>query len=481
MHYAYSAECLLLYGRYAITVNGAFIPPQYPPGLPLIISIFYLLLGISEETAVFTIAFFGIIGIPLTYLFTKELLKNKTAGLVSAILLSVSPLQWFYSTTIMSDVVAMFFGTASLYLLLKGDNTGKKRFFILSGLFMGYAVSIHLTCVLFIAIAFTFEIYRKGVKFLKTFDFPLLGVSTFAAMTPFLAYTIWLYNTSNIFVGYQAWMGTGSFLSSFSIHYVPTNFTFFLQVLYANFMPLMNLPSEHYLFLPTFASIFFLIGFIFLVYEKRWLEVTLLTTWIVAFLAFFLIFYVPDTRYLLPALPAFITLASYGLVRSYNIVSTRIRTVQRVPILRAFVVIMIIVIALPSLVIGYSQVEPRHSQPNPSEIMAVWVRNNLPPTAVIINGAAEYVIYYCQRYDIYGWTSININEAPYSALPLIFNYISEGRQVYAICDTVTQALWMSQWDELKSNTNLNFTLFSIIPETNIIVYRVTNCLNSSQG
>jgi hypothetical protein len=141
----------------------------------------------------------------------------------------------------------------------------------------------------------------------------------------------------------------------------------------------------------------------------------------------------------------------------------------------------IIVIALPSLVVGYCFVEPRHSQPSPSAIMAVWVRNNLPPTAIIINGAAEYVIYYCQRYDIYGWTSININEAPYSELPLIFNYISEGRQVYAICDTVTQALWMSQWDELKNNINLNFTFFSIIPETNIIVYRVTNSLDSSQG
>jgi 4-amino-4-deoxy-L-arabinose transferase-like glycosyltransferase len=481
MHYAYSAECLLVYGRYAITVNGAFIPPQYPPGLPFIISIFYLLLGISEETAVLTIAFFGILGIPLTYLFTKELFKSKTAGLASAILLSVSPLQWFYSTTIMSDVVAMFFGTASLYLLLKGDNTGKKRFFILSGLFMGYAVSIHLTCILFIAIAFAFQMYRKGVKFLRTFDFLLLAVSSFAAMIPFLAYTIWLYNTSNILVGYQAWMGTRVFLSSFSILNVPTNFAFFLHVLYANFMPLVNLPSEHYLFLPTFASIFFLIGFIFLLYDKRWLEVILLTTWIVAFFAFFLVFYVPDTRYLLPALPAFITLASYGLVRSYNVLSTRIKTDLRLGMLRAFLIISIIVIALPSLVVGYSFVEPRHSQPNPSETMAVWVRNNLPPTAIVINGAAEYVIYYCQRYDIYGWTSININEAPYSSLPLIFNYISEGRQVYAICDTVTQALWMSQWDELKNNTNLHFTFFSIIPETNIIVYRVTNALNSTQG
>ena len=481
MHYAYSAECLLVYGRYAITVNGAFIPPQYPPGLPLIISIFYFLLGISEETAVLTVAFFGIIGIPLTYLFTKELLKSRTAGLVSAVLLSVSPLHWLYSTTIMSDVVAMFFGTASLYLLLKGDNTGKKRFFILSGLFMGYAVSIHLTCVLFIAIAFTFEMYRKGIKFLKTFDFLLLGVSTLAAMIPYIAYTMWLYTTSNILVGYQAWMGTGGFLSSFSILNVPTNFTFFLHVLYANIMPFVNLPSEHYLFLPTFASIFFLIGFVFLVYEKRWLEVTLLTTWILAFLVFFLVFYVPDTRYLLPALPAFIILASYGLVRSYNILSTRIRTNQRLAILHAFVIISIIVIALPSFVVGYSFVEPRHSQPSPSAIMAVWVRNNLSPTAIIINGAAEYVIYYCQRYDINGWTSININEAPYSELPLIFNYISEGRQVYAILDTVTQALWMSQWDELKNNPNLNFTFFSMIPETNIIVYRVTNGPNSSQG
>jgi 4-amino-4-deoxy-L-arabinose transferase-like glycosyltransferase len=481
MHYAYSAECLLVYGRYAITVNGAFIPPQYPPGLPLIISVFYLLLGISEETAVLAVAFFGIIGIPLTYLFTKELLKSKAAGLVSAVLLSVSPLHWLYSTTIMSDVVAMFFGAAGLYLLLKGDNTGKKRFFILSGLFLGYAVSIHLTCILFIAIAFVFQMYLEGFKFLKTYDFLLLAVSSFAAMIPYIAYTIWLYNTSNILVGYQAWMGTGTFLSSFSINNVPTNFTFFLHVLYSNFMPFVNLPSEHYLFLPTFASIFCLTGLIFLVYEKRWLEITLLTTWIVAFFAFFLIFYVPDTRYLLPALPAFVILASYGLVRSYNILSTRIRTNQRLAILHAFVIISIIVIALPSLVVGYCFVEPRHSQPSPSAIMAVWVRNNLPPTAIIINGAAEYVIYYCQRYDIYGWTSININEAPYSELPLIFNYISEGRQVYAICDTVTQALWMSQWDELKNNINLNFTFFSIIPETNIIVYRVTNSLDSSQG
>lgn len=481
MHYAYSAECLLVYGRYAITVNGAFIPPQYPPGLPFIISIFYLLLGISEETAVVTVAFFGIIGIPLVYLFTRELLKSKTAGLVSAVLLSVSPLSWLYSTTIMSDVVAMFFGTVSLYLLLRGDNTGKKRFFILSGLFMGYAVSIHLTCILFIAIALVFQMYREGYKFLKTFDFLLLGVSSLAAMIPFIAYTVWLYSTSNIVVGYQAWMGTGTFLSSFGIHYVPTNFTFFLHVLYDNFVPLANLPSEHYLFLPTFASIFFLIGFVFLAYEKRWLEVTLLTTWILAFFAFFLIFYVPDTRYLLPALPAFIMLASYGLVRSCNVLSTRIRTGQRPATLQASLMIIIIVIALPSLAIGYSFVQPRHSQPNPTEIMAVWVRNNLPPTAIIINGASEYVIYYCQRYDIYGWTSININEAPTSELPLILNYISEGRQVYAICDTVTQALWMSQWDELKNNTNLNFTFLSTIPETNIPVYRVTNAVNSSQG
>jgi 4-amino-4-deoxy-L-arabinose transferase-like glycosyltransferase len=481
MHYAYSADVLLTYGRYAITVNGSFIPPQYPPGLPLIISLFYLLLGMSEETAVLTIAFFGIISIPLMYLFTKELLKSNAAGLVSAVLLFVSPLHWFYSTTIMSDVVAMFFGTASLYLLLKGDNTGKKRFFILSGVFMGYALSIHLTCILFIAIALGFQMYRKGFKFFRTFDFLLLGVSEFVAMIPFLAYTVWLYNASNIFVGYQVWMGTGGFLSSFSVHNVPTNFTFFLKVLYANFMPLVNLPSEHYLFLPTFASIFFLIGFIFLLYEKRWLEVILLTTWIVAFLAFFLIFYVPDTRYLLPALPAFIILASYGLVRSCNILSKRIRNNHRLAILQAFLIISIIVIALPSLVVGYSFVEPRHIQPSSSEIMAVWIRNNLPPTAIIINGAGEYVIYYCQRYDIYGWTSININEAPYSALPLIFKYLSEGRQVYAVLDTVTQTLWMFQWNKLKNNTNLNFTLFSIIPETNIIVYKVTNSPNSNQG
>jgi len=468
MHYAYGAECLLKYGRYVIPVNGFFTPPQYPFGLPLIISVFYLFLGMNEEAARLTVTSFGILSILVVYLFTKELLKSEAVGLISALFLSLSPLHWFYSTTIMSDVASMFFGTVSLYLLLKGAKTEKKRFFILSGLLMGCSVSVHLSNTLFYVVAFAFLIYYKGFKFLRSVDFLLFEISSFVAMVPFLAYTGWLYNTFHVFFGYQMWMGPESFARAFSLSNVFHNFPFLLWVL---FLPSVNVPNEHYLFLPASASFFFVAGYIFLLREKQRAEALLLTAWLMAFLTFFLIFCVPDTRYLLPALPAFTALVSYGLLRLYHVILEKLdRADQRLTVLpKVFLVASLLVITLPSAVAGYSLIEPRHSQPNPDKMMAVWIRDNVPKEAIIINGAGEYIIYYCQRYDIYGWKSIHVIHA-IADIPSILNYILEGHPVYAVFDAVTQALYVSQFDELKNN--LNFSYFAIIPETNIVVYRV---------
>jgi len=468
MHYAYGAECLLKYGRYAIPVNGFFTPPQYPFGLPLIISVSYIFLGISEEAARLTVASFGVTGILLVYLFTKELLESEAAGLVSALFLSLSSLHWFYSTTVMSDVVNMFFGTASLYLLLKAAKTGDKRFFILSGLLMGYSISVHLSNMLFYVVALIFLLYSKGLKFLRSVDFELFCVSSLVAMVPFLAYTRWLYNTFGVFFGYQMWMGPESFARAFSLNNVFPNLAFLLQVL---FWPSVNLPNEHYLLLSAPASFFFLAGYVFLLWKKRLLEAVLLTVWLAVFLTFFLIFYVPDTRYLLPALPAFIALASYGLIRIYCALAERIEKANQkaLTLPKIFIIASLLVIALPSTSVGYSLIETRHSQPNPDKMMAVWVRDNLPKEAIVINGAGEYVIYYCQRYDIYGWRSIHVIHAV-ADIPSVINYLSEEHKVYAVFDAVTQALYVPQFDELMRN--FNFTFFGTVPGTNIVVYRV---------
>jgi len=98
---AYSAECILKYGRYAVPANGVFIPPQYPFGFPLLTTVFCLLFGISEEAAKYCMAFYGFIAIPLIDLLSIRVFNDKRVGIVTATFLAVCPLHWFYSTAVM--------------------------------------------------------------------------------------------------------------------------------------------------------------------------------------------------------------------------------------------------------------------------------------------------------------------------------------------------------------------------------------------
>ena len=107
----------------------------------------FRLVGTTIQTARSTAALVGIGTVPLFYLLMRQLFP-KTAHrpsramipLVSTLLLAVSYWHVVYSRLGIEPVLVPLFGTLALYSLVRARNSGRRAFFILTGLFLGLAL-----------------------------------------------------------------------------------------------------------------------------------------------------------------------------------------------------------------------------------------------------------------------------------------------------------------------------------------------------
>ena len=84
--------------------------------------------GTSEILLRFSSAIFGIAIIPLTYIVAKKLYKNdKIVGIISAILVTVSPLMIYYSIEVRMYMMVTFLAVLSMNYLLDFDKKGDKK------------------------------------------------------------------------------------------------------------------------------------------------------------------------------------------------------------------------------------------------------------------------------------------------------------------------------------------------------------------
>ena len=107
-----------------------------PPVYAWLTAITFKLFGFTAFWGRFWAAIFGIAGIGLTYLFAKEIYNERT-GLLSALILVVSPLYVVLSKMALVDIVLTFFITLSLYFFyLAYKNPSDKKWFFLMYLAM---------------------------------------------------------------------------------------------------------------------------------------------------------------------------------------------------------------------------------------------------------------------------------------------------------------------------------------------------------
>lgn len=109
----------------------------------------------SAEFAVnFSSALFGALSIPLVYLLSNALIKNRFVAFSSAILYSTTPIFLSVSTFANSHSLSVFLVLLSLHFLIKSIKSIKKSFAIYSGISLGASFLVRETNVLLLPSAF---------------------------------------------------------------------------------------------------------------------------------------------------------------------------------------------------------------------------------------------------------------------------------------------------------------------------------------
>ncbi len=135
--------------------------------------------GTSEILLRFSSVIFGVATIPLTYIVAKKLYKNdKIVGIISAILVAVSPLMVYYSIEVRMYMMVTFLAVLSMNYLLDFDAKGDKKslikllvtntlipYLLIGGIVFNIGQAIAYTLYLFLAQKEETEKIRKYLTY----------------------------------------------------------------------------------------------------------------------------------------------------------------------------------------------------------------------------------------------------------------------------------------------------------------------------
>ena len=108
-------------------MNGEFNPPLFY----LFESIMITLGGVSEFTLRFLPSIFGLLTIPIVYLISKELTKNKNLSYLNTFIFTILPFNIYYSIEARCYTLALLLFTVGFYYYTKEDYKKSFIFFIL--------------------------------------------------------------------------------------------------------------------------------------------------------------------------------------------------------------------------------------------------------------------------------------------------------------------------------------------------------------
>ncbi len=245
-------------------------------------------------------------GIIIVTYFLGKTLFNERVGLISAILLSVFPLFLFYTTQYGPDIPLTFFVSSSILFFIKGEQNPKirKRFYFLSGLFMGFAYITKITFAVFFPLYLIYIIKKilEDKKFHRDYLFLLIGLLMVFILENVYYHTItdqWLLNLRSNFVTYNIPLNPNPdtyfyFKALFNMITID-DFYFF------GFFSYIALPSILYLIKKREKNSFYVIVWLILIYIMMEFIIPLLTS-IQAI--------EKDVRFLIILLPPFVIIIS---------------------------------------------------------------------------------------------------------------------------------------------------------------------------
>jgi len=195
--YMGAAKSITEYGRSFLTTG----PYSKQIGWPILLSIPFLLFGVNNYIAIYTSMFFGILSIPLMFILTYLLTKNKKIAIISSFLLAIYPMHIKYSGSAEIIIPSIFFILLTLISFIIYTKINKKILLTLSILLLTFTIQIRLENLLII-FPIAYILWQKKAKkelylFLITIPFILAYLFQFFQLTNF--YTAIYNNKVNLF------------------------------------------------------------------------------------------------------------------------------------------------------------------------------------------------------------------------------------------------------------------------------------------
>lgn len=131
-----------------MVVNNEYITQQWKPNIPWyekpplymwMMAGFMKILDFTSLAAKLPSAIFGFLTLFVVYAFGKKLF-NKTVGFISSFSLLTTVGFLYYSRQAMTDITSLFFITLALYLYYLAKDENKIKYWVLSGISVGFAV-----------------------------------------------------------------------------------------------------------------------------------------------------------------------------------------------------------------------------------------------------------------------------------------------------------------------------------------------------
>ncbi len=116
--------------------------------------------GIAVDAGRALPAIMGILAVWLTYICFRRLVSRE-AALLAALLIAINLGHLFWSQSIRYYTMVVVFQLMSIFWFLKGFETGRYRFLVLSNLALGLALLTHHTAVLLVPVFFGFVLLMK--------------------------------------------------------------------------------------------------------------------------------------------------------------------------------------------------------------------------------------------------------------------------------------------------------------------------------
>ena len=161
---------------------------HYPPGIPFLLFFVYKIFGANYALARIFFSILGAATCVILYSIGKNLV-SKEIGIISATLLALYPMHFYYSMHFLPEVPIGFFICLAILCLLSFQEEQKVHMGILSGVFIGFSILITPRLILY----FPIYVCMTVIHFLKTREIKklvsitfILGISIGFSLFPWL-------------------------------------------------------------------------------------------------------------------------------------------------------------------------------------------------------------------------------------------------------------------------------------------------------